>query len=444
MNWQELTIGSRSEPGPARPLNEDSCIADEVPSQPGASSARAFLAAVADGAGGHSAGEVASRLALSTLRSSLAAATVPPEQALQHAFSAANRAVYERARADAGDMCTTLTAVLITDRGAWVGHVGDTRLYLLRNGRVRQVTEDDTWVGEQLRSGALREDAARDMPQRHLLTLAVGSSAQLTIQPTHLEVQSGDRLLLCSDGVHGALDEAEIAAASRRATAPQPFADALTRLAEANDGSDNMTAVVVQFGAVPAPPPTRRLDITPLVSASRRKRRARLALKVIAVAAVLIAGAYWWISVRPREPRPAAGGSPSVSREEGARADQTRRSSEKQQQRPVRAPAPDPEEQAEPPADKASPSAPVTPPAETAPSSRDPQRAAERPPTDRSGDESDTAAAPQDKTKSAQAAEGPEKSETPKPAAGEEAERQDEPSSDSDPAPPGETTEGGP
>ena len=313
MNGKEITVGWRSEPGPVRELNEDSCLANEVPSEAGASSAGWWLAAVADGAGGHSAGQVASKLALTTLQSSLATTNLPPEEAWREAFDAANRAVYNRARLVGNDMCTTLTAALTVGDGVWVGHVGDTRLYLLRDGKARQMTRDDTLVAEQLRSGVLREEQARVSEDRHVLTTAVGYASQFTVQVSYLEIRPGDRLLLSSDGVHGTLDEADIAAVSRRAATVQVFCGQLVRLAETRDGSDNMTAVAVQFGKVPASLATRRLDIRRLLAASRRRKRARVALAVVVALLVLCAGAWWLVA---RQNRPTAVDVPVRAAEE--------------------------------------------------------------------------------------------------------------------------------
>ncbi len=238
----------RSESGQVRAVNQDSYYVGRVPH-------RGFLAVVADGMGGHKAGEVASRKAVDVLRSELERSRAHPPVALARAAQAANAEIYGYALAhpEHRGMGTTLTAVYLDDQVALVGHVGDSRAYLVRDGGIRQLTADHSWVADRVRQGLLTADEARRHRWRNVITNALGATETFRLDVLHFEARTGDRLLLCSDGVSMLLSEAtmlELVAS----LAPDEAADALLAAANDRGSPDNVTAVVVEVRQVEARP----------------------------------------------------------------------------------------------------------------------------------------------------------------------------------------------
>lgn len=249
-----LTVGSATHPGHVRETNEDSLqalIGGEAP--PGADA----LLAVADGMGGHAAGEIASELAVERLTQELLVAlgsgsgALDPErlaEVLEGAIAGSNTFVHRASQAEGRrGMGSTLTVALVVGLTAVIGHVGDSRAYLVRNGAMRQLTRDHTWVGEQLAAGVLTEAQAARHPRRSLLTRALGTAPAVKADTEAIELAEGDRLLLCSDGVSGLLDDrqmAEIVAS----LGPQEACDQLVSRANDAGGLDNSTAVVLLVG----------------------------------------------------------------------------------------------------------------------------------------------------------------------------------------------------
>ncbi|MCX8007765.1 MAG: Stp1/IreP family PP2C-type Ser/Thr phosphatase [Coriobacteriia bacterium] len=253
------------------------------------------LFAVADGLGGHQAGEIASTLAVETLYAH--APKRADAKGLARAVRAANAAVIEAAEQGRGreGMGTTLTAAMVEGTRIAVAHVGDSRAYLLSRGSLVQITQDHSLVADMVRSGTLTHEAARVHPNRSVITRALGSDPNMIADAIEVDAAQGDRLLLCTDGLTGMLDDAAIQEILR--TAPSPKA-AVTRLvAAANEagGHDNITVVVVDITEASA---TRRTEGAGRVSASetdaagapRRVWPVR-ALWVLALAAVLAGSA---------------------------------------------------------------------------------------------------------------------------------------------------------
>jgi protein phosphatase len=235
MSSYQLIHGGATDTGNVRATNQDQLLAD------------GDLVAVADGMGGHAAGEVASRLAIEALRDAFAAD--PTADGLVAAVHAANRLVYERAEADPAlhGMGTTLVAVALVGASLAVVNVGDSRAYLLQDGRLRRLTSDHSLVAELVRSGAISEDQARTHPQRNILTQVVGVDPSVEPYVGEAIPERGDRLLLCTDGLFNELDEAQIA--SILASVADP-ADAAARLVDAANragGTDNITALVLDI-----------------------------------------------------------------------------------------------------------------------------------------------------------------------------------------------------
>ncbi len=235
-----------SEAGKVRAVNQDSFFVGPVPG-------RGYLAIVADGMGGHKAGEVASQKAVAALRRELERSRAHPPVALAKAAQSANAEIYSFAleHPEHRGMGTTLTAVLLDDQVGLVGHVGDSRAYLVRDSSIRQLTADHSWVADRVRQGLLTEDEARRHRWRNVITNALGATATFRLDVLHFAVRPGDRLLLCSDGVSMLLSETMMAQVARES----PPAQAARQLVvEANDrGSpDNVTAVVIEVHEVEA------------------------------------------------------------------------------------------------------------------------------------------------------------------------------------------------
>ena len=233
----------QSEVGRVREVNEDRVlIIDEA-------GGGAALYAVADGLGGHAGGEIASAVAVDTLRQGVPALLDRQRAAgevLLQLFQRANTAIRARAAsADLSGMATTCTAVLIRDGTGVVAHVGDSRAYLLRGNEIRQLTTDHSLAEELARQGASGAPAAGLRIPRHLLTRALGSeAAQVDIRTEAL--RPGDTLVLASDGLHTAVSAAEMAGVVRTASSPREACRSLVGLANARGGLDNISVVIVR------------------------------------------------------------------------------------------------------------------------------------------------------------------------------------------------------
>jgi serine/threonine protein phosphatase PrpC len=210
--------------------------------------------AVADGLGGHQAGEVASEIAIRAIAKLEGRGFATPDEArdaLVAAILEGNRAVLDKASSDPAlwGMGTTMTAVALAgDRWAQLAHVGDSRAYLLREGEgLRQVTNDQTIVGELVRQGRLTPEEAAHHPQRSVVMQAVGLDPNLNVEtPPPLELAPGDQLLLCSDGLSDAVDDATIARVLGEQADGQAACRALIDAANAAGGPDNITVVLLR------------------------------------------------------------------------------------------------------------------------------------------------------------------------------------------------------
>jgi serine/threonine protein phosphatase PrpC len=228
---------------------------------------------VADGMGGHAAGEVASAMAVDTVRKTLEGASneidtfkrAPTDagrrgivQLLQSAVLSAHQAVFQRGQheADKAGMGTTLDVVLIAGPEAFVAHVGDSRTYLVRDGRSSQITTDHTVAEVLVIEGKLTIEEAQVSPLRTILVNAIGVSADVGVEMAHVTLKRGDRLLLCSDGLHDYFPVEEEIAQKLSADAPGDALKDMVELAKTRGGHDNITGVAVQvtdvFEAVPS------------------------------------------------------------------------------------------------------------------------------------------------------------------------------------------------
>lgn len=218
-------------------VNQDAALALALP--------RGGLYAVADGMGGHAAGELAANLALGTLSQVYLAGRAAPPQRLTEAMQAANLAVMRHAVGESVGMGTTLLALLIDRGAALIAHVGDSRAYLLRAGELTRLTDDHSWVAEQVRLGILTEDEARHHQWRSVVSNALGGEERVRLELFGLGVRAGDRLLLCSDGLSSVVEERDLTALLSGEAAPDAAARRLIDAANDAGGPDNITAVVV-------------------------------------------------------------------------------------------------------------------------------------------------------------------------------------------------------
>jgi protein phosphatase len=204
------------------------------------------LLVVADGMGGHRGGETASRLALETIGRVFDRDFGDAETLLARAFRAANDEIHRVGASDPSlrGMGTTGVAILIGPLDAgWVAHVGDSRAYRLRDGRFDQITEDHSWVGEEIRKGLISADEASAHPMKNVLLRSIGVGSDVDVSVSAIDLRSGDRFLLCSDGLWGELDDLSISEVLAREPPPSAVAE-LVDLANAHGGRDNVTVLV--------------------------------------------------------------------------------------------------------------------------------------------------------------------------------------------------------
>jgi len=212
------------------------------------------LCLVADGMGGHSAGQVASALAAASVLASLQeskGSRVSASEKLRCALEDANRAIYEAARQNPlyAGMGTTVVALLVEGERAALAHVGDSRAYRVRGGRIRQLTDDHSVVGELLRRHEITADDAREHPHRHMLTRALGVRGHVQPDLAELTLVRGDRFVLCSDGLTNHLEDHEIAKLSSESDDLEACCQALIELANRRGGEDNITVALASCEA---------------------------------------------------------------------------------------------------------------------------------------------------------------------------------------------------
>jgi len=253
----DLEFAELSDTGPTRNNNEDFC-GHFVPATPEAAQSRGWCFAVADGVGGQAGGEVASRLAIETVLSRLpsVSSTESLILALPRLVQAANQRVYEAA-ADvveggrrAGSIATTMVVCAIRYDRATVAHVGDSRCYLIRRGEVNQLTRDHTVASEQRRLGILTSRQAASAGTTNMLSRSLGTEMFVNVDTSDHLLTAGDVLLLCTDGLYRALTLNDIAAAVSPKHEIRAAAAQLVSLANARDGSDNVSVQIIRIKSV--------------------------------------------------------------------------------------------------------------------------------------------------------------------------------------------------
>jgi len=234
---------ARTDPGCCREINED-CAQVVYPPKGG----EGLLLLVADGVGGHAAGEVASRMAVEIIGRAFYRGRAGARERLTRAFQRANRAIHRAARQDShrSGMGTTCVALALQNGLAFCAHAGDSRLYLLREGALYQMTEDHSAVMEMVRRGLILPEEARRHPDKNVILRALGTRPQVEVSawPEPFPVRPGDRFLLCSDGLHDLVEDTEIRQILLE-EAPEPACERLIALARDRGGYDNVTVGIV-------------------------------------------------------------------------------------------------------------------------------------------------------------------------------------------------------
>ena len=250
---------------------------------------RGHLFAVADGMGGHAAGEVASQLAIETLfREYYTSPWQGPQANLEAAIAQANRIILEEAEAhpEMTGMGTTLVAAVYRPDDGWIiANVGDSRAYLFRDGRIVQVTQDHSWVAEQTRSGILTQEQAAHHPLRNVITRSLGSEEEAIPDFFRRDGRSGDIVLLCSDGLSNMVSDGEMAGLLKSYPLDEA-AERLQELALKRGAPDNVTFILIQ-----------------LMEGKQRRSRSILPWLALTTAILILGGFLFWTYARPQPPQ---------------------------------------------------------------------------------------------------------------------------------------------
>jgi len=243
-----LEASCRSDRGRIRPLNEDSvCVV--VPEDPETLNAKGVLMVVADGMGGHEGGELASSMAVERVRTNYYLGVSSPERALAEAFSGANQDVFDYARRHPklAGMGTTCTAVAVVNGFAWLAHVGDSRMYLVREGCSYRMTQDHSATMELVNHGLLTLAEAGRHAERNVILRALGTNSRLEVATWKdpFPLHAGDRLVLCSDGLYETIPDDELGDICTQQKTGAQACEALLRTALERDGTDNITVAVL-------------------------------------------------------------------------------------------------------------------------------------------------------------------------------------------------------
>jgi len=240
----QIAVGASTDVGMIRQGNEDNFFAE--------ADERRGVFVVADGMGGHAAGEVASEMAVQIIARHLLALTSAVDDGantlVAKAMQDANRAIFDRmlAETDKQGMGTTASVMVLSDKGYLIGQIGDSRVYLLRDGGLTQITKDHSYVQEQVDAGLLTPEQARYHPYSNVITRCVGASDEVEADLYSGEARVGDVFLLASDGLTGMVDDRRLQALLLARSGPGRIVDSLIAEANGRGGLDNITAIVIQ------------------------------------------------------------------------------------------------------------------------------------------------------------------------------------------------------
>lgn len=265
-----MQIGYKCDIGQTRRINEDSLLCLKFDAQSSTGVHEATLLLVADGMGGHNAGEIASELGtrvvgiecMKQLTASFSkpvikggkAAPDNPQSALNNALSIANRLLFDEAGKRKGlqGMGTTMVAALIIGQDLYIAHVGDTRCYIINNRETLQITRDHSQVQEMVDAGLLTAEQARNHRSRNVITRALGYYQEVSIDSHNPKLFQGDNILLCSDGLWGVLPDRKITEVVLSAESPEQACSELVALANQLGGPDNISVVIVRPAQLPS------------------------------------------------------------------------------------------------------------------------------------------------------------------------------------------------
>ncbi len=250
----QISVAQKSDIGRVRALNEDKMVAI-LPQDTDVRHERGALFIVADGMGGHAQGDVASELAINTIREAYYQDTTTDTLvSLENALKQANNAIYQEQQRQSSQqqetekhgMGATCVVAVLKDHTLYLANVGDSLAYLIDEQGIRQLAENHSWVDEQVRKGTMTEEQALKIHDRNVITRALGSGPDVEPYLASIPVKAGEILVLCTDGLHGLVSEAEIRAIATQYT-PEESVQRLIELANERGGPDNITAVVAKI-----------------------------------------------------------------------------------------------------------------------------------------------------------------------------------------------------
>ena len=286
----KLEVGVRTDPGRRKEVNEDN-YGVYLPGDSGLPNLKdGGLLVVADGLGGHFAGDVASKLAVTIMKDFLTAERDESNNPLKLLSETAQKANLQLHNANRGlkghfkPMGTTLTAVFVEGDRAYFCHVGDSRAYLIRGDHIQLVTEDHSWVGEQVKMGLMTREEAFCDPRRHVLTHTLGTRPEAYVDTYEREIRQGDILACCTDGLSNTVSAKEILSICSEAENAQEAAEKLVREANERGAPDNVTVIVVAVEP-------ERIKLASKKFRQSAKRALKTAAKTVLLLAVII-GAF--------------------------------------------------------------------------------------------------------------------------------------------------------
>ncbi len=244
-----MKAGASTDIGMSRIMNQDSYYCSTGVKSP-------YLYIVADGMGGHNGGEIASKTSVDTISTFISSNREKPQYVknrllmIKEAMNKANNVVYNRARdnRELRGMGTTLTMAVVEERKLYIGHIGDSRMYLIRGGELKKLTEDHSLVAELIKNGSISPEEGDKHPQKNVITRALGTELPVEMDLDIINLEDGDTMLLCTDGLTNMLTMEEIMELLSIGEDPQFLSETLVKEANNKGGKDNVTAIVVKVG----------------------------------------------------------------------------------------------------------------------------------------------------------------------------------------------------
>ncbi|MCX6553517.1 MAG: Stp1/IreP family PP2C-type Ser/Thr phosphatase [Candidatus Aminicenantes bacterium] len=281
----DIHFFAKTDVGKVRNANEDYFLSEKI-------SANEFLFIVADGMGGHQAGDVASRLAAETFSDaykSLRKKNTAIMESMEAAIRKANSVVFEKATVDIEKrgMGTTFSAMIIADMKAFIAHVGDSRVYLIRKAKIKKITTDHSFVEKLVEEGRISPEEAREHPQKNVLYMSLGARESLTPEMVNsMGLEDGDALVLCSDGLSNMVTDEDLMKTVMDYY-PEDAANLLVKMANASGGADNITLQIVRLGSL------EMLEKTKPIKLARSRKKLFAAISLLVLLAVL--STLWYV-----------------------------------------------------------------------------------------------------------------------------------------------------